>query len=389
MTRPCLVHKLCLKFRDSEPQYSYNLNSYDTVSRLILNKSRYGINLILPSTKFIKCQTVIRNALKSSPNLDIKTLWAQTSYGTNLQYDQFQNTKQVLKSIQHDHEERINNTLLSQGLVIPSVIMNSCQNLKGLWSSVQQNLPRNIFNFSVKYLNNTLPTRENLCKLALSQSSNCSFCIQSETLQNVVSSCKSYLDKGRYTWRHNSVLLFLASTFSSLKQCTVYADLPSILSPCLITGDSFRPDLLLLIDAKILYILELTVGFETNIQNNSDRKAAKYSLLINDLSLSYSKVMFVNLSMGAIGVMGSSCTSLFSLLHDLHFDKTITKRIIMKAMNISIRSSYYISCRRDKPWTNPELLTIYFPYSLFAYFFFLFHFVLCSNKQANFTLPCT
>ena len=59
----------------------------------ILNKSRHGINLVLSSTKFIECQTVIRNALKSSPNLDIKTLWAETSYGTNLQYDQFQNTK--------------------------------------------------------------------------------------------------------------------------------------------------------------------------------------------------------------------------------------------------------------------------------------------------------
>ena len=126
----------------------------------------------------------------------------------------------------------------------------------------------------------------------------------------------------------------------------------------MITGDSLRPDLLLLIDEKILYILELTVGFETNIQNNSDRKAAKYSSLINDLSLSYSKVVFVNLSIGAIGVMGSSCNSLLSLLQKLHFDKKITKRIIMKAMNISIRSSYYIFYRQNKPWTNPELLTI-------------------------------
>ena len=134
----------------------------------------------------------------------------------------------------------------------------------------------------------------------------------------------------------------------------------------MITGDSLRPDLLLLIDEKILYILELTLGFETNIQNNSDRKAAKYSSLINDLSLSYSKVVFVNLSMGAIGVMGSSCNSLLSLLQDLQFDKNVTKRIIMKAMNISIRSSYYIFCRRNKPWTNPELLTIYSPFSLFA-----------------------
>ena len=93
-----------------------------TISSLILNKSRYGINLVLPSTKFTDCQTVIRNSLKSSTNFDIKAVWAETSYGTNLQYDQFQNTKQVLKSIQQDHEEPINSTLLSQGLVISSVI---------------------------------------------------------------------------------------------------------------------------------------------------------------------------------------------------------------------------------------------------------------------------
>ena len=49
-------------------------------------------------------------------------------------------------------------------------------------------------------------------------------------------------------------------------------------------GDSFRADLLLLTDAKMLYILEFTVSLETNIQNNSNRKAAKYSSLINDLS---------------------------------------------------------------------------------------------------------
>ena len=171
---------------------------------------------------------------------------------------------------------------------------------------------------------------------------------------HVISSCSSYLDEGRYTWRHNSVLLFLANTFSSLKQCTVYADLPSFLSPSMITGESLRPDLLLLTKDKLLYNLELTIGFETNIQNNSNRKAAKYSSLLSELSPSYSKVTFINLSMGAIRTMGSSCTSFFSLLNELSFDKTIQKRVIMKAMTISIRSSYFIFCQRNKPCTNPD-----------------------------------
>ena len=98
--------------------------------------------------------------------------------------------------------------------------------------------------------------------------------------------------------------------------------------------------------------------FETNIQNNSNRKAAKYSSLLSKLSSSYSKVTFINLSMGAIGTMGSSCTSFFSLLNELSFDKTIQKRVIMKAMTISIRSSYFIFCQRNKPWSNPDLSTI-------------------------------
>ena len=65
-------------------------------------------------------------------------------------------------------------------------------------------------------------------------------------------------------------------------------------------------------------------------------RRAKYNSLINNLSPSYSKVVFVNLSVGAIGVMGSSCNSLSSLLHDSHFDTIFQEQIIMKAIKISV-----------------------------------------------------
>ena len=42
-----------------------------TLSTLVVPKSKYGISLILPSTKFAQCQVVFRNAFKSSPNNDI------------------------------------------------------------------------------------------------------------------------------------------------------------------------------------------------------------------------------------------------------------------------------------------------------------------------------
>jgi len=163
-------------------------------------------------------------------------------------------------------------------------------------------MPSYIFNFTIKYLNNTLATRKNLRKWSLSSTSACSFCFQSETLHHIVSSCKSYLDDGRYTWRHNSVLLHLANSLSSLKNTSLFADLPSFPSPSLVTGDSLRPDLVLILNYTSVYMLELTVGFESNITVNSDRKLAKYCPLFNSLRTNYTSIKFVNFSMSALGI---------------------------------------------------------------------------------------
>ena len=206
-------------------------------------------------------------------------------------------------------------------------------------------------------MNNTLATKKNLCKWSLSATSACSFCFQSETLQHVVSSCNSYLQDGRYTWRHNSVLLHIARTLSSVANSSLYADLPNFPSPSLVTGDSLRPDLVLVLNNASVYVLELTVGFESNIKINSDRKATKYHPLINHLHSSYSTVTFVNLSMSAIGIFRTSSESFLSMLTDLQLDDKTKKNALLKTMNIAVRCTYYIFCRRNKNWTNPDLPT--------------------------------
>jgi len=78
-----------------------------TLSQLIIGKSNYGLSLIPPSTKFTKCQTTIQSALKSSPNPNIRHLWQDSSQNTNVQYDPYKNTKQVLKAIQKQHQGRL------------------------------------------------------------------------------------------------------------------------------------------------------------------------------------------------------------------------------------------------------------------------------------------
>ena len=217
-------------------------------------------------------------------------------------------------------------------------------------------MPINIFNYTIKYLNNSLPTRKNLHKRSLFNSPSCSLCLQQETLPHIVSSCKSYLDNGRYTWRHNSVLLAIAKSLSSLQHCTLFTDLPSFASPSLITGESLRPDLVLISQDKTLYLLELTVGFETNILINSKRKSTKYNALIKDLNSQFSTVHFVNLSIGALGILGTSSLNFHTMPKETGMDKAVQRNLTMKLINIAIRCSYYTFCRRIKEWTNPDLI---------------------------------
>ena len=53
--------------------------------------------------------------------------------------------------------------------------------------------------------------------------------------------------------------------FQSVHDSVIYADLPDFISPSAVTGDNLRPDLLLFLPNKCLYILKLTVVFESNI----------------------------------------------------------------------------------------------------------------------------
>ena len=116
-----------------------------TLSTVLLPQSKFGLNIILPSTKFIQCQTVSRSALKYSPNVDINNLWAVTSTNKNIQYDIYKDTKDVLKAVRKENEERLQNHLISQGSFFSSIMNNSTSTFNSLWSSVQSKLPKNIF----------------------------------------------------------------------------------------------------------------------------------------------------------------------------------------------------------------------------------------------------
>ena len=242
-----------------------------------------------------------------------------------------------------------------------------------------------------------MTTRKNFSKWSISQSSAYSFCLQSETLQHIVSSCKLYLGHGRYAWRHDSVLNSIAKTFSTLPDCSLYADLPAFISLSFITGSAFRPDLLLITKEKVLYILELTIGCETNTQINSERKASKHYPLQQTLLQNYKQIKFINLFMGALGTIRSSSESLIDFLKSLSFNDKVQKQILSNLINITIRTPYFIFSCRNKPWTSPDLLNLLAILSIFLFHFIIHSVPLKSQKffsflfcyVVNLTASCT
>ncbi len=86
-----------------------------TLSNVFLTSNKFGLNIYPPFVKFTQCQTVSRKALKTSPNDCIRNLWKSTCDNTNIQYDVYTSTKEVLKSFKSAQEDKLQNHLLLQG----------------------------------------------------------------------------------------------------------------------------------------------------------------------------------------------------------------------------------------------------------------------------------
>ena len=148
---------------------------------------------------------------------------------------------------------------------------------------------------------------------------------------------------------------FIAETLQTTCAAQIYADLPGFRAPSIISGDTYRPDLLLLTPDDKLYIVELTVGFETNL-HNVERKKAKYEDFIKEMKDNFVSVKFVNLSISCLGVFHKECRTFLEMLDTLGLDKNYQRYCIKKIMSYAIRGTYNIFCCRNKERAEPKLL---------------------------------
>ena len=124
-----------------------------------LPRSKFGLNIIPISTKFIQCQLTIRNCINNSSNEDLKFIHQEASQGKNVQYDMFKSTREVLKVMRKEKEEHIA-TLSSQNLIINSIWNFVMVLTQAYWFSALDSLPKNVYNFCIRYIKNNASNKQ-------------------------------------------------------------------------------------------------------------------------------------------------------------------------------------------------------------------------------------
>ena len=111
-----------------------------------------------------------------------------------------------------------------------SNVKYSLSSVNSIWSEVQSHLPKNIYTFTIRYINNSLSTRKNMARRGLSQSPDCSFCLNPESLLHVVAGCQQYLDRFNFIAKSLQPVINVHSS--------LYADVNGFLNPSIITGEN-------------------------------------------------------------------------------------------------------------------------------------------------------
>ena len=148
-----------------------------------------------------------------------------------------------------------------------------------------------------------------------------------------------------YHWRYNSISNFLTTSLKAVNESILYTDIASYLSPSIITGEKLLQDLDLKTNNNHLYILELTVGFQSNLDTNATRKHSKDAPLLSHLQRQFKPVSFVHLSMSSLGIFDNSCNSFFKMCDCLSIDqqKNCISSLNFPTLPLILHTIYFVA----------------------------------------------
>ena len=315
-----------------------------TFDLILLSREKFGSEVSDVSTKLQQSQVTVRKCLESSLNVDIQQL-ADMADAKTKQQDRFGASKEVLKEVRKTAAGNLTSKLNTQGAVIRHVWSEVIQSFKNTWFAVQSNLSRNLHNFTVRFLSDTSPNFSNLYTWGLAETKLCPLCNNIQSLLHVVAGCAESLD--RYPWRHDSVLNYI-TTFLEQFARELFANVTNFSSPSIIIGEEMWPDLLIILDRSKMFVVELTIGVESNIAMNEVRKRNKCKNLTQSIKSNYDQVKYKNISLGAYGIIGKGSKPFFDLLEELKNPDNERHYLTKRMINICIRTTYYVLCMRNK-----------------------------------------
>ena len=222
-----------------------------------------------------------------------------------------------------------------------------------VWSDVVQRLPPECLKFALNVAQDTLPHNANLSvwRREAGLSGLCKLCNQRQTLLHALNHCQVALELRRYNQRHDNVLQTITDELQ--KHCPpeyqMMADLPNTNYdfPSAAASTDLRPDLVMWSDSQqVMVLTELTVCFETNFVEASQRKKSKYQDLLEACMASGYTTELVSLEVGSRGFVNlPGFKRLFRFFSMSKKDKlTIIRRVSREALIQSHR--IWTSCNK-------------------------------------------
>ena len=322
------------------------------ISRLPQNKCGLGLPSLAEVANTLRITA--RSCLRNSNNADIQQLWSETTK-KNVASDRFLCLGQPLAMAKKEIKlEFINNalnhvkTLSLQGLSVNAAIDYLKPSRISAWAASVNLLSMTLFCFVRKGMLQQLPTFSNLYRWGKSANSMCPLCSMPQTNKHVLNNCSSTFALERYKVRHDAILIILCEWLHDVLPAAskLYADLSTNNILCSQMSDIFvnlRPDIAI-ITKNIIYVWELTICHETNLQKSKEYKQNKYATLSKDLTPSYSqhKLQIFTLEISSLGLPGD--TSTFTKLIT---QKELPKSTLNKIINSVVSNSYTIYRNRN------------------------------------------
>ena len=347
--------------------------SADT-SRLFLPKANGGLDLPELTTMYKKLHAAKAASYMCSRDPTVRSIATQETLREAAQrrpaYRPFQEVVDVMKEDPGATKKKITTQVKakvqaadnaarlahSAGLTVQGQTVRDFQGRAAdLWSTTVQSLPERAFKFALNAVTDTLPHNRNLFLWKKMSSPQCQLCSKEQTLHHVLNNCTVALEGRRYNDRHDSVLACIHSFLSAHlpQDSRITADLPNIsfTFPQNIVATDERPDIVVWSDSSI-HMVELTIPFETGIEDAAQRKLAKYAELVKRCRRNGFAATLTTIEVGSRGFIHvPSFNQLYQMVDASSKAKSELEREVIRRV---IEESFRIWCKRN--WSEHNRL---------------------------------